>query len=74
MSSEAMCACIRVKYEPDQLDGRESGRLRESWRCEACGTRFVRELWLLQALTDLAASRAKEAEAIEALARVREEK
>lgn len=38
--NQACCACLAVKYDPEDVG---MGRLRERWSCSECGTEFVRK-------------------------------
>ena len=57
MSEESMqaCACIHVKYEPEEV---EPGLMRERWRCEACKTEFTRAVRLARLTAENEALRA----------------
>ena len=51
MTSEAKCACLRVDYEPEDVEmenpitGEPIMGKRDRWACRMCGAEFGRSLW-----------------------------
>ena len=53
--SSACCACLTVKFSPQKADG--IGSYYEVWKCESCGSRFMRQNALASAVEALEEAR-----------------
>ena len=48
MSDYAACACLTVRYNPEEV----SGQLRERWVCDVCGCEFIRYQTAMNMMVD----------------------